>query len=121
MRYVILEHDHPERHWDLMLERGGVLATWRLAEPPRPGRPVAAAASFDHRPLYLDYEGPVSGGRGSVTRWDAGAYAELAAEGGALRLRLRGRRLNGTAALTPAPGGAWSLLYTEGSGEGGIA
>ena len=24
-RYVILEHDHPVLHWDLMLEAGGVL------------------------------------------------------------------------------------------------
>ena len=26
-RFVILEHDYPQRHWDLMLEGDGVLAT----------------------------------------------------------------------------------------------
>src|SRR5205807_395991 len=41
-RFVILEHDHPELHWDLMLEAGPVLRTWRLAAPPQPGRAVAA-------------------------------------------------------------------------------
>ena len=58
-RYVILEHDHPARHWDFMLESGDVLRTWRLAAPPRPGGAVAAEPSFDHRRAYLDYEGPV--------------------------------------------------------------
>jgi hypothetical protein len=67
-RFVILEHDHPELHWDFMLEAGAVLRTWRLAAPPALGQVVAAAASFDHRLLYLDYEGPVSGGRGTVRR-----------------------------------------------------
>ncbi|HAH45813.1 MAG TPA: DNA ligase, partial [Planctomycetaceae bacterium] len=33
-QYVILRHDFPEVHWDLMLEEAGVLKTWRLPEPP---------------------------------------------------------------------------------------
>src|SRR5690242_15495503 len=74
-RFVILEHDYPERHWDLMFEAGPVLKTWRLAGCPRPGGvAVEAEESFDHRPIYLDYEGPVSGGRGTVTRRDAGDF-----------------------------------------------
>ena len=28
----------------------------------------------DHRLAYLDYEGPISGGRGTVARWDCGTY-----------------------------------------------
>ena len=30
-RFVILEHDHPHLHWDLMLEADGSLHAWRLA------------------------------------------------------------------------------------------
>jgi hypothetical protein len=98
-RYVILEHDHPHLHWDLMLEAGDVLRTWRLAEAPAPGRRVAAEATSDHRLIYLDYEGPVSGGRGAVTVWDRGTY-ELPADGpDGLVLRLSGGRLEGTARL----------------------
>src|SRR2546429_613448 len=41
-RFVILEHDHPELHWDLMLEAGPVLRTWPLAAPPQPGGASAA-------------------------------------------------------------------------------
>ena len=33
-RFVILEHDLAELHWDFMLEAGGVLRTWRFAAPP---------------------------------------------------------------------------------------
>ena len=74
-RFVILEHDHPVLHWDLMLESGPALRTWRLAGPPESaGGAVAAKASFDHRLAYLDYEGPVSRGRGTVRRWDQGTY-----------------------------------------------
>ena len=76
-RFVILEHDHPRLHWDLMLEAGDVLRTWRLAEIPRPGVTIRAESLGDHRKLYLDYEGPVVGNRGQVKRWDAGTYAAL--------------------------------------------
>ena len=62
-RFVILEHDHPVLHWDLMLEAGDVLQTWRLANPPTPGCAIDATALPDHRLTYLDYEGPVSGNR----------------------------------------------------------
>jgi len=40
--------------------------------------------------VYLDYEGPVGGGRGTVTRWDGGEYesdtgAVLVRQGGILQ------------------------------------
>jgi hypothetical protein len=41
-RYVILTHDHPFQHWDLMLEDGGVLRTWRLLAEPAVGQSVRA-------------------------------------------------------------------------------
>jgi hypothetical protein len=74
-RFVILEHDHPEQHWDLMLEAEQVLRTWKLTAPPQAGTTIEAELSFDHRLMYLDYEGPISGNRGSVVRFDAGTFA----------------------------------------------
>jgi hypothetical protein len=71
---VILEHDWPSRHWDLMLEAGAVLRTWRLASPLQTNQAIAVQPIGDHRPHYLDYEGPVSGNRGSVVRWDQGEF-----------------------------------------------
>ncbi|MBL8849859.1 MAG: hypothetical protein JNG89_09250 [Planctomycetaceae bacterium] len=90
-RYVILTHDHPFPHWDLMLESGDTLATWRLLDKPAPGRTCRAEQLPDHRVAYLDYEGPVSGGRGVVARWDHGVY-EIPDPSRANALRLRGRR-----------------------------
>ncbi len=99
-RYVVLEHDHPFLHWDFMLEAGTALRTWRLAAPPQPGTSVAAEPIGDHRAAYLDYEGPVSGGRGTVTCWDAGTFAWE----GDVAVRLEGGRLCCRARLDAAEG-----------------
>ncbi len=114
-RYVILEHDHPARHWDFMLECGDVLRTWRLAAPPAPGGSVAAEPSFDHRRAYLDYEGPVGGNRGTVTRWDAGTFSwEEAGEG--VAVCLAGARLRGRARVEPDGAGGWRLALEAATG-----
>jgi hypothetical protein len=110
-RFVILEHDHPQLHWDFMLETGSVLRTWRLAEVPIDGRPIPATAIGDHRPFYLDYEGPVSGNRGRVLRWDAGTYEELVSAENDLQVRLQGTKLNGIARLAVSEGSDWLFLF----------
>jgi hypothetical protein len=104
-RFVILEHDHPQLHWDLMLETGGVLRTWRLLAPPEEGCAVAAEASFDHRLAYLDYEGPVSGNRGHVRRWDHGTYQIEDEQTDRLCLLMDGQRLHGRVVLENSPDG----------------
>jgi hypothetical protein len=115
-RYVILEHDHPTLHWDLMLEAGEALRTWRLAAPPEAGRAVPAEPSFDHRKAYLDYEGPVSGGRGVVSCWDRGDYSpgleEATRPDGSVAVVLCGRRLCGPALLAADGAGAWTFRAT---------
>ena len=98
-RYVILEHDHPFLHWDLMLEAGPVLRTWRLLQMPQKGICVAAVPSFDHRLIYLDYEGPLSGNRGQVIRWDWGEYIIDVESADSIRLRFTGAKLQGVGAL----------------------
>jgi hypothetical protein len=112
-RFVVLEHDFPERHWDLMLECGAVLRTWRLPAPPEAARVLAAVKSFDHRPVYLDYEGPVSGNRGRVTRWDGGSYRwekhEPFDPDASGPLVFEGERLRCRAVLAPAESGEWLL------------
>ena len=74
-RFVVLEHDHPILHWDLMLEFDGTLLTWRLPANVKPTRWVNSERLPDHRLAYLDYEGPVSKGRGTVRRITGGHYA----------------------------------------------
>ena len=112
-RFVILEHDHPELHWDLMLDIGAALRTWRLAAPPTDRGAIAATALGDHRRVYLDYEGPVSGGRGSVLRWDAGTFAWLEDGPGRVAVRLAGVKVQGRGVLERGPSGEWSFKVSE--------
>ena len=112
-RFVILEHDYPTTHWDLMLEADSVLRTWRLARPPQSGETIDATSVCDHRLHYLDYEGPISGDRGHVVRWEWGTFAEV--EGSARRLvvHMAGKRLHGVLVLERAEGDAWRGEFQE--------
>src|SRR5262245_17631602 len=98
-RFVVLRHETPPgyrrpAHFDLMLEEGGVLRTWALESlPPVGGEPIPAERLPDHRLDYLDYEGPVSGDRGSVSRVDFGTYEPLPSPPNQQRFRLDGTRL----------------------------
>jgi hypothetical protein len=118
-RYVVLEHKTPPSylrptHWDFMLESGDALRTWALAEEPCVGRAIAAELLADHRTAYLDYEGPVSGDRGSVTRWDAGTYELVSETDDILIFSLSGERLSGTARLSLIDDGGqrWEFEYS---------
>lgn len=116
-RFVLLEHDLTSvaanipgagtRHWDLMIEVEGQepLATWRLLADPTRDSPVVAERLSDHRRLYLDYEGPVSGGRGVVRRVDAGEALLEPAGADATLLILHGQQLNDRYLIAPATGG----------------
>ncbi len=73
-RFVILRHDHPYLHWDLLLEKDTSCRSWRLLREPCSGEPIAAEPLPPHRLLYLDYEGPVTGNRGNVRRVVSGSY-----------------------------------------------
>ena len=105
-RFVILEHDHPMRHWDLMLESGTILRTWRLPAFPRSGETIAAEATFDHRLVYLDYEGPISGGRGRVIRRESGTFAWQTQAVDRVVVRVDGEQLRGVLRLEQE-GGSW--------------
>src|SRR2546429_2134698 len=75
LRYVVLHHEQiAEPHFDFMFEYepGSDLITWRL--PIWPITQVTRVTELGkHRRHYLDYEGPVSGDRGTVRRVATGA------------------------------------------------
>lgn len=103
-RFVILRHDVASGsprglHWDFMLETGDVLRTWALAAEPADGASCSAGRLPDHRPLYLEYEGEISGGRGTVSRFDRGEYGPIQEDAESLIVRLSGTKLRGTATL----------------------
>ena len=100
-RFVILAHHAPDGlHWDLMLEWGDTLKTWSLSrQPDQYGETLEGTPLPDHRMVYLDYEGPISGGRGEVHRWDSGQFTLLDDTSGTLLLKLEGKQLTGTYSL----------------------
>ncbi len=113
LRYVVLRHDSPRGlHWDLMLEQGDALATWSLVEPPSAAA-VEATPLPDHRMAYLEYEGPISDGRGSVSRWDRGTYLCKHWDADQIVAVLTGEVLQGEIILRRSRGNParWTLTY----------
>ncbi|UUO05575.1 hypothetical protein M4951_19630 [Blastopirellula sp. J2-11] len=103
-RFVLLYHQFPSghadaSHYDLMLEADGELRTWRLGAKPDMLRPVQGQPIAPHRLAYLDYEGEVSGDRGSVTRMDRGEYEIVRDDAAALIVDLYGNVLSGRLAV----------------------
>ena len=118
-RFVILKHELPagqdrSTHYDLMLEQDGVLRTWACET--FPGNITAAQRIADHRLAYLDYEGPISGERGTVTRLESGACEWLADSENGVLVRLMGSKLIGTLtlAIENEGGQRWRVTFEPG-------
>jgi len=97
-----------------MLEQADTLAAWRLsADPTGPGAfPIDCLRIQDHRKRYLDYEGPISGGRGSVSRVDGGTYDRAGDSRQACTITFHGLRLRGSFRLSrrgAEPDPNWAL------------
>lgn len=82
-----------------MLETPEGLATWAIDDPLECPLPWRARALAIHRVAYLDYEGPVSRGRGTVVRVDSGLYAATAWSDSAVVVRVLGQVLRGVLEL----------------------
>lgn len=108
-RFAILDHDWPHPHRDLFLERDGVLKAWRLPAAFDPSSPIPATATADHRLAYLDSEGPVSGDRGSVSRWDGGGLEWELHSADEIVVRLGGIHLCGRFRLARVSGNEWVM------------
>jgi hypothetical protein len=112
-QFVILHHEHPRgAHFDLMLEVGDVLRTWALPQPPQAGVEMECEALGNHRRAYLDYQGPVSGGRGTVTRWDQGTYTVIRQTDKEWVVDLAGEKINGRMTLQSLAGAANRWVFS---------
>ena len=106
-----------------MLEHAGVLLTWELQTLPGPwaealgetgsgaGEAVEARRLPDHRVAYLEIEGPVSGGRGSVRRCDRGELELEVGEDG-VNASLTGDHLWGQIELREEDDTRWVLAVS---------
>jgi DNA ligase D-like protein (predicted 3'-phosphoesterase) len=121
-RFVVHRHDASRLHWDLRLEREGVLKSWAVPkEPPvAPGVKRLAVEVEDHDLDHIDFEGEIPEGEygaGTVSIWDGGTYDLLSEHDRRLKLALRGRRLRGEYVLVPLEGKNWLFFRTKGKGE----
>jgi hypothetical protein len=117
-RFVLLEHRWNGLHWDFMLENGQTLRTWAIDAPVAVGQDLPARDLPDHRSIYLDYEGEVSGGRGRVRRLDEGTYDTFVWSASLVRVRLQGVQLVGEVELRQigkASEGAGSWIFRLGN------
>lgn len=115
-RFVVQEHTTPEGvHWDFMIERGDVLATFRLEQPPQAvlDHAVRAVQIVGHPLRFLTYEGPVQKGTGQVNLVDRGTCHGSDEKEGLITLDLRGDILQGHFTLTRIDGPHWELRSTE--------
>ena len=103
-RFVVQEHHATRLHWDLRLERDGVLASWAVPNglPDHPEQNRKAIHTEDHPLEYLDFHGtiPKGGyGAGEMTIWDQGTYTAEKWEAGKLIVVFDGERLRGRYSL----------------------
>jgi bifunctional non-homologous end joining protein LigD len=106
--FVVQRHDARRLHYDLRLERDGVLASWAVPKglPLEPGERRLAVHVEDHPLAYATFEGEIPKGEygaGTVEIWDRGTYELVEEKGdGGLTVRLTGDRLHGLWTLVPA-------------------
>lgn len=114
--FVIQRHEKQDEpvHWDLMLERGEALKTFRLDQPPEQLmlEPGAATPIFDHDKRFLTYEGSVNQGLGRVTIADRGEYETIDQTSHRWVIQLQGKVLAGRFVIEEREDGAWVFHQT---------
>jgi len=116
-RFVIQEHHATRLHWDVRLERDGVLVNWAVPKgvPATTSKNHLAVQTENHPIEYLDFHGVIPRGQygaGVMTIWDAGTYETEKWRDDEVIVTLTGR-----------PGGPLggpvrvALIRTDGAGE----
>ena len=98
--YVIQKHRARRLHWDLRLERDGVLKSWAIPkEPPREPNERRLAVEVEDHPLdYANFEGVIPEGQygaGVVEIWDRGTYTPVKWEEDEIVVDIHGEKLRG--------------------------
>ncbi len=96
-RFVVQEHHATRLHWDLRLERDGVLVSFAVPNglPPDLGTNHLAIRTEDHPLKYLHFHGEIpkgSYGAGTMTISDTGTYEVLKWEPRKIEIHLHGTR-----------------------------
>jgi len=99
-RFVVQEHHARRLHWDVRLERDGVLASWAVPKglPTDPDTVRLAVRTEDHPIEYLEFSGEIPAGEyggGRMTIWDSGTYETEKWNPREVIVRLKGERASG--------------------------
>jgi bifunctional non-homologous end joining protein LigD len=99
-RFVVQEHHARRLHWDVRLERDGVLASWAVPKglPTEPETIRLAVRTEDHPIEYLEFSGEIPAGEyggGRMTIWDTGTYETEKWNPREVIVRLHGTRASG--------------------------
>jgi len=98
--YVVQEHHASHLHWDLRLERDGVLKSWAVPKgpPEKPGERRLAVMVEDHPLDYGGFEGDIPEGEygaGTVKIWDRGTFETKEWTPEKISIVIHGERLTG--------------------------
>lgn len=120
---MVHEHHARRLHWDLRLERNGVLVSWALPRgiPDRPDENRLAVHTEDHPLEYIDFEGGIPRGEygaGEVRIWDSGSYKAQKFEPAKVVIELHGKRVRGRYAIFQTREEQW-MIHRMGPPEPG--
>jgi len=98
--FVVHRHHASRLHYDLRLERDGVLKSWAVPKglPPRPGIKRLAVSVEDHPLEYIDFEGAIPKGEyggGMMWKFARGRHEVTKEKKDGFYFRLQSRELNG--------------------------
>lgn len=100
LRFVLHDHAAKHHHFDLRLERDGVLKSWAVPKglPEVPGERRLAIAVEDHELSYFSFEGVIPEGEygaGAVAIADHGTYEPVTWSDDRIEVVLNGARFSG--------------------------
>jgi len=126
--FVIQRHDATRLHYDLRLERDGVLVSWAVPKglPLVKGERHLAVQTEDHPLEYGSFAGTIPKGHygaGEVRIWDRGTYDLLEWTDKKVSFRLHGERHQGEYHLVKTSRGErdWLILLAKASEESPLA
>src|SRR5215211_7086262 len=113
-RFVVHEHHARRLHWDLRLERDGVLVSWAVPRgiPPDPARNHLAVHTEDHPLEYIEFSGEIPAGQygaGTMKIFDRGTYEEHKFREDEVMVTFHGERLEGRYVLFRTDGKNWMI------------
>jgi len=117
--YSIQEHHASHLHWDLRLEKDGVLKSWALPKQPTNDIGVRRLAiqTEDHELSFAFFEGKIPEGNygaGEIKVYDRGTYEPLDMDVSKYIIRINGTKLKGVFVLLKIKGDKDWLLFKKG-------